>query len=74
MLQYLMIVWWSILSLGTILDGEPIIKLPPKTIELKRLDFTMEERNSYNALEAEYKVVFAVSSFFEIAYWIHPSF
>ncbi|KAM3370491.1 hypothetical protein ACQJBY_018049 [Aegilops geniculata] len=35
----------------TLLDGEPIIKVPPKTIELKKINFTQEERYFYLALE-----------------------
>ncbi|KAL3522226.1 hypothetical protein ACH5RR_015060 [Cinchona calisaya] len=38
---------------GTILDGEPIIKLPPKTIKLYKLDFTPGERDFYRRLEAD---------------------
>ncbi|KAL6651980.1 hypothetical protein ACP70R_010905 [Stipagrostis hirtigluma subsp. patula] len=34
-----------------LLDGEPIIKLPPKTIQLSRIDFTEEERAFYASLE-----------------------
>lgn len=36
---------------GTLLDGEPIINLPPKVIMLKQVDFTDEERDFYNQLE-----------------------
>ncbi|KAJ1272919.1 hypothetical protein BS78_06G239800 [Paspalum vaginatum] len=35
----------------TLIDGEPILKLPPKTIELSKIDFTQEERAFYLALE-----------------------
>ncbi|XP_031262898.1 helicase-like transcription factor CHR28 [Pistacia vera] len=38
---------------GTLLDGEPIINLPPKVIELKQVDFTKEERDFYNQLEID---------------------
>lgn len=38
---------------GTLLDGEPIINLPPKTIHLTRVDFSTEERAFYNKLEAD---------------------
>ncbi|KAK1375281.1 putative SWI/SNF-related matrix-associated actin-dependent regulator of chromatin subfamily A member 3-like 2 [Heracleum sosnowskyi] len=44
---------------GTFLDGEPIINLPPKTIVLKKVDFTMEERDFYTTLEAESRAQFA---------------
>ncbi|GLT82998.1 hypothetical protein SLE2022_013120 [Rubroshorea leprosula] len=36
---------------GTILDGEPIITLPPKVVELRKVDFTEEERDFYSRLE-----------------------
>ncbi|CAL1372727.1 unnamed protein product [Linum trigynum] len=36
---------------ATLLDGEPIITLPPKFIELKRVEFTDEERCFYSRLE-----------------------
>ncbi|KAL5216115.1 hypothetical protein ABZP36_007516 [Zizania latifolia] len=35
----------------TLIDGEPIIKLPPKTIQLSKIDFTQEERSFYMMLE-----------------------
>jgi len=35
----------------TLLDGEPIIKIPPKTIQLSKIDFTKEERAFYLRLE-----------------------
>ncbi|KAF0917142.1 hypothetical protein E2562_016942 [Oryza meyeriana var. granulata] len=38
---------------ATMLDGKPIILLPPKTVSLKTVDFTSEERAFYNTLEAE---------------------
>ncbi|WCJ26979.1 SNF2 domain-containing protein / helicase domain-containing protein / zinc finger protein-related [Euphorbia peplus] len=38
---------------ATKLDGEPIINLPPKTIELRKVDFTDEERDFYTRLEAD---------------------
>ncbi|KAK2969852.1 hypothetical protein RJ640_030161 [Escallonia rubra] len=44
---------------GTLLDGEPIICLPPKTIELKKVDFTVEERDFYCRLEADSRAQFA---------------
>ncbi|KAL8112980.1 helicase-like transcription factor CHR28 isoform X3 [Apium graveolens] len=44
---------------GTFLDGEPIINLPPKTVVLKKVDFTMEERDFYTTLEAESRAQFA---------------
>ncbi|KAF0910828.1 hypothetical protein E2562_004795 [Oryza meyeriana var. granulata] len=35
----------------TLIDGEPIIKIPPKTIQLSKIDFTKEERTFYMMLE-----------------------
>ncbi|WVZ87282.1 hypothetical protein U9M48_033943 [Paspalum notatum var. saurae] len=35
----------------TLLDGERIIKIPPKTIQLSKIDFTKEERAFYLRLE-----------------------
>ncbi|CAH9147175.1 unnamed protein product [Cuscuta epithymum] len=37
---------------GTLIDGQPIIDLPPKTIHLKKVTFSAEERDFYNRLEA----------------------
>lgn len=45
---------------GTYIDGEPIVDIPPKTIELKRVDFSMEERDFYCRLEADSQAQFAV--------------
>lgn len=45
---------------ATIIDGEPIITLPPKTIELKKVDFSMEERDFYSQLEADSRAQFKV--------------
>jgi SNF2 family DNA or RNA helicase len=44
---------------ATLLDGEPIINLPPKNIELKKVDFTLEEREFYCRLEADSRAQFA---------------
>ncbi|MED6218237.1 Helicase-like transcription factor chr28 [Stylosanthes scabra] len=38
---------------GTLIDGKPIINLPPKTIELTKVDFSIEERAFYMKLEAD---------------------
>ncbi|KAG7033888.1 Helicase-like transcription factor CHR28 [Cucurbita argyrosperma subsp. argyrosperma] len=38
---------------GTLLDGQPIVTLPPKHVELKKVDFTEEERDFYSKLEAD---------------------
>ncbi|MCL7041230.1 hypothetical protein MKW94_019408 [Papaver nudicaule] len=45
---------------ATVIDGEPIITLPPKTIELKKVDFSMEERDFYSQLEADSRAQFKV--------------
>ncbi|CAM8984648.1 unnamed protein product [Rhodiola kirilowii] len=45
---------------STILDGEPIINLPTKTIELRKVEFSKEERNFYLKLEADSRAQFAV--------------
>ncbi|XAR66424.1 DNA helicase [Bertholletia excelsa] len=44
---------------GTLLDGEPIITLPPKSVELRKVDFTKEERDFYCRLEADSRAQFA---------------
>ncbi|KAG6387188.1 hypothetical protein SASPL_152374 [Salvia splendens] len=49
----------ALLSRGTLLDGEPIIDLPPKTIELKKVEFSKEERDFYCSLEADSRAQFA---------------
>ncbi|KAF8114175.1 hypothetical protein N665_0040s0030 [Sinapis alba] len=36
---------------GSFIDGKPIISLPPKSIELRKVDFTEEERDFYSNLE-----------------------
>ncbi|KAK7362904.1 hypothetical protein VNO77_05029 [Canavalia gladiata] len=43
---------------GTLLNGEPIISLPPKYIELKKVDFSREERDFYSRLEADSRAQF----------------
>ncbi|KAF7803513.1 helicase-like transcription factor CHR28 isoform X2 [Senna tora] len=43
---------------GTLLDGEPIISLPPKFVELKKVDFSDEERDFYSRLEADSRAQF----------------
>ncbi|PON71009.1 Cdk-activating kinase assembly factor [Parasponia andersonii] len=43
---------------GTLLDGEPIITLPPKSVELKKVDFSKEERDFYSRLEADSRAQF----------------
>ncbi|CAJ2648695.1 unnamed protein product [Trifolium pratense] len=43
---------------GTLLDGEPIISLPPKSVELKKVEFSQEERDFYSKLEADSRAQF----------------
>ncbi|KAK1257054.1 hypothetical protein QJS04_geneDACA019216 [Acorus gramineus] len=38
---------------GTLIDGKPIVDLPPKSICLKKVDFSQEERDFYARLEAD---------------------
>ncbi|XP_006841730.2 helicase-like transcription factor CHR28 isoform X1 [Amborella trichopoda] len=45
---------------GTLLDGEPIVTLPPKSVLLKKIDFSMEERDFYSKLEEESRAQFEV--------------
>ncbi|XP_057986297.1 helicase-like transcription factor CHR28 isoform X2 [Hevea brasiliensis] len=43
---------------GTNIDGKPIITLPPKVVELKKVDFTDEERDFYTRLEIDSRAQF----------------
>ncbi|KAL2980382.1 hypothetical protein AAZX31_13G226400 [Glycine max] len=43
---------------GSLLDGEPIISLPPKSVELKKVEFSQEERDFYSKLEADSRAQF----------------
>ncbi|XP_020598613.1 helicase-like transcription factor CHR28 isoform X2 [Phalaenopsis equestris] len=45
---------------GTLLDGKPVITLPPKTVVLRRVDFSDKEHEFYLALEAESREQFKV--------------
>ncbi|XP_058082648.1 helicase-like transcription factor CHR28 [Magnolia sinica] len=45
---------------GSLLDGEPIINLPPKTVSLKKVDFSLDEREFYSRLEADSRAQFKV--------------
>ncbi|CAA0830604.1 SNF2 domain-containing protein / helicase domain-containing protein / zinc finger protein-related [Striga hermonthica] len=38
---------------GTLIDGQPIITLPPKKVHLMRVDFSIEERTFYDRLESD---------------------
>ncbi|KAM7463253.1 hypothetical protein LguiA_031374 [Lonicera macranthoides] len=43
---------------GTLIDGEPIINLPPKTIHLDKVDFSAKERAFYSKLETDSRTQF----------------
>ncbi|GAA0163227.1 hypothetical protein LIER_19142 [Lithospermum erythrorhizon] len=43
---------------GTLIDGEPIITLPPKIINLEKVEFTPEERAFYKKLESDSRTQF----------------
>ncbi|PWA89877.1 hypothetical protein CTI12_AA106850 [Artemisia annua] len=47
---------------GTFIDGKPIISLPTKTVHMKKLHFTDEERNFYTALEERSRAEFQAFS------------
>ncbi|KAL5982995.1 hypothetical protein ACLOJK_017075 [Asimina triloba] len=59
---------------GTLIDGEPIIQLPPKSVFLKKVDFSAEERSFYSKLEADsrsqFKIIFHLNSI--ISKWASP--
>lgn len=44
---------------ATLLDGEPIVNLPPKSVVLKKVEFSTEERDFYCKLEADSRARFA---------------
>ncbi|GLJ36518.1 hypothetical protein SUGI_0733660 [Cryptomeria japonica] len=44
----------------TFIDGEPIINLPPKTVTLKKIEFSLEEREFYQKLEIDSQARFKV--------------
>lgn len=45
-----------------LLDGEPIIDLPPKSVILQKVEFSDEERSFYAKLEADSRAQFKVCS------------
>jgi hypothetical protein len=45
---------------GSTIDGEPIIALPPKKITLEKVEFSAEERDFYHLLEAHSQAQFKV--------------
>jgi SNF2 family DNA or RNA helicase len=44
---------------ATRIGGEPIVKLPPRTVSLQAVDFSARERGCYAQLQAEYRHKFA---------------
>ena len=56
LIKYQLLFFWT----GTLIDGKPIIILPPKTINLTSVDFSAEERAFYVNLEAESRSRFKV--------------
>ncbi|WZY87072.1 hypothetical protein YC2023_033456 [Brassica napus] len=48
---------------GSLIDGKPIISLPPKSIELRKVEFTEEERDFYSNLEHTSRDQFQVCLF-----------
>ncbi|CAK9867063.1 unnamed protein product [Sphagnum jensenii] len=38
---------------GTLIDGQPIVDLPPRIVKLKKTQFSIEERTFYDKLETE---------------------
>ncbi|PWZ26800.1 hypothetical protein Zm00014a_009438 [Zea mays] len=49
----------------TVINGKPIINLPPKTINLNKVDFTQEERSFYLMLEERSRQQFKVGYVFK---------
>ncbi|XP_058725735.1 helicase-like transcription factor CHR28 [Vicia villosa] len=47
---------------ATILDGEPIISLPPKHVKCKRVKFSQEEHDFYSKLETDSRAQFQVQN------------
>ncbi|CAH8355532.1 unnamed protein product [Eruca vesicaria subsp. sativa] len=43
---------------GALLDGQPLINLPPKKVNLNKVDFSVEERSFYKKLEEELRSQF----------------
>jgi SNF2 family DNA or RNA helicase len=44
----------------SLIDGQPIVKLPPRIVKLKQAEFSLEERSFYTKLEAESRAQFQV--------------
>jgi SNF2 family DNA or RNA helicase len=46
---------------GTLIDGQPIVDLPPRIVKLKKTQFSIEERTFYDKLETESREQFQVN-------------
>ncbi|KAG9441122.1 hypothetical protein H6P81_016976 [Aristolochia fimbriata] len=42
----------------TQIDGRPVLQLPPKSVALKKINFSSEERAFYSSLEADFRTQF----------------
>lgn len=62
-----MLIFIFFYGLETKIDDEPIINLPPKSVILKKVDFSTEEWSFYKRLESDshkkFKVLFVHISF-----------
>lgn len=60
---------FCLIQIDTMINGEPIINLPPKSIGLNKVEFTPEERAFYVRLEErsrqQFKVKFTPYSFYK---------
>lgn len=57
--------WMIPFLVETLINGKPIINLPPKTINLNKVDFTQEERSFYLTLEERSRQQFKVGYVFK---------
>lgn len=48
-----MLILISLCGPETLIDGEPIINLPPKTVCMSKVDFSVEERAFYKQIESD---------------------
>jgi hypothetical protein len=55
-----MTMWYCHLDAASLIDGQPIVKLPPRIVKLKQAEFSLEERSFYTKLEAESRAQFQV--------------
>lgn len=65
---YLLLITTCLCVPGTLIDGEPIINLPPKRIHLTKVDFSPEERAFYAKLESDSRSQFKVLLSFLVTY------